>query len=334
MKKSLGVALLSLWLLTQSSPQSTPARTHGFLLVANQGDHSLSIIDPDAGTLLAKVVSPEVRGHEVTASPDGKLAYLPIYGDSGVGLPGSDGRNIEVIDIARRKIIATIDLGRPVRPHWAHFGPDGLLYVSAELDKSLDVIDPGTQKKIASIPTGQPESHMVAMTKDGKRAYTSNVGVGTVSVLDIAARKLVTVIPVAGVAQRIALSVDDKRVFTADQKHPRMAVIDTASNKVTQWITLPAIGYGSAPTPDGKWLLVTMPSANQVAVVDLAALKVVRTVDVPNRPGEVLVRPDRPLAYVSCSGAGQVAVINLENWSAEKVLDSGPGADGLAWAKN
>jgi YVTN family beta-propeller protein len=315
----------------------TPIHTNpgpGLLLVANQGDHTLSILDPDAGTIVAKVTSPEIRGHEVTASPDGKLAYLPIYGNSGVGLPGTDGSNIEVIDLATHTIVSTMGLGHPVRPHWVRFGPDGLLYVSAELDNSVDVIDPKLQKVIGAIPTGQAESHMVAMTKDGKHAYTSNVGSGTVSVLDLSSRKLVTMIPVAQTIQRIALSVDDKSAFTADQKQPRLAVIDTGANKVSQWIDLPSLGYGTAPTPDGKWLLVTMPAANQLAVVDLKEMKVARTLTVPAHPGEVLMRPDLPIAYVSCSGDGKVAVIDTKEWRVIKVLDSGPGADGLAWAKN
>jgi len=310
------------------------AGSGGVLLVANQGDHTLSILDPDAGTVVAKIVTPQIRGHEVTASPDGKLAYLPMYGDSGVGLPGTDGHSIEVIDIAKHSIVSTIELGHPVRPHWVKFGTDGLLYVSAELDKAVDVFDPKSQKLVGSIPTGATESHMVAMTKDGKWAYTSNVGPGTVSVLDLGSRKLVTVIPVATVVQRIALSVDDKHVFTSDQKQPRMAVIDTGTNKISRWIELPSLGYGSAPTADGKWLLVTMPAAGHVAVVDLADMKVVKTIAVSKHPGEVLIQPDQSLAYVSCSGDGKVAVIDLKNWSVVKTLDSSPGADGLAWASN
>src|SRR4051812_31883164 len=82
------------------------AADKGVLLVANQGDHSLSILDPDAGTMVAKIVTPQIRGHEVTASPDSKLAYLPMYGDSGVGLPGTDGHSIEVIDIAKHSIVS------------------------------------------------------------------------------------------------------------------------------------------------------------------------------------------------------------------------------------
>jgi len=306
----------------------------GLLLVANQGDHSLSILDPEAGKMVGKVVSNEIRGHEVIASTDGKLAYLPMYGDSGVGLPGTDGRNIEVIDIAKKTIIATIDLGRPVRPHCAKVGSDGLLYVTAELDKSLYVVDPKTQKVIATVPTGQPESHMFVFSKDGKRAYTSNVGVGTVSALDVSGRKTVAVIPVAEVAQRISISTDDRYVFTADQKKARLAVIETSQNKVTKWIDLPAVGYGTAPTPDGKFLLVTMPGAAKLAVVDLAEMKIVRTIDVPAHPVEILMRADEPVAYVSCSGDGKVAVIDMKSWSVKKTIDSGPGADGLAWAKN
>src|SRR5690242_18095203 len=77
-----------------ASPDSTGA---GMLLVANKGDRALGIIDPVAGRQLAAVAENGITGHEVIASPDGKLAYVPIYGDSGVGRPGSDGRNLVVI---------------------------------------------------------------------------------------------------------------------------------------------------------------------------------------------------------------------------------------------
>jgi hypothetical protein len=45
-----------------------------------------------------------VTGHEVIASPDGRTAFVPIYGDSGVGLPGSDGSKLVVVDLASRKV--------------------------------------------------------------------------------------------------------------------------------------------------------------------------------------------------------------------------------------
>jgi DNA-binding beta-propeller fold protein YncE len=301
------------------------------LLVANQGDLALSLIDPDAGREVARVPTKEVRDHEVVASPDGHFAYLPIYGDSGVGLPGSDGHTIEIVDLDKRSVVGTIDLGHPVRPHCDKFGPDGMLYVSAELDNALDVFDPRQQKLIASIPTGQPQSHMFVITRDGRWAYTSNVGVGSVSVLDLVARKTVKVIPVSKIDQRISLSVDERYVFTADQDQPRLAVIDTAKKEVTQWVALPAVAYGTAPTGDGRWLLVTLRGTSQVAVVDLAQMKVVRTIAVPATPVQILIPPDRPLAYISCSKAGKVAVLDLSSWQVVKVIDAGAGADGLAW---
>ena len=71
------------------------------LLVANQHDHNLSLIDPAAGKQVATVPVDGVTGHEVAASPDGKTAYVPIYGDSGVGRPGTDGSKLSVIDLAQ-----------------------------------------------------------------------------------------------------------------------------------------------------------------------------------------------------------------------------------------
>ena len=153
----------------------------GHLLVAQKGDRSLAIVTP-AGRVLGSVPEGGITGHEVAASPDGRLAIVPIYGNSGVGKPGTDGTKIAVIDIGAQKVVGEIAFDHGVRPHCAVFGPkNGMLYVTTELDKTVTVIDPKTLKVVATIPTGQPESHMLAISHDGRRGYTANVGPGTVS---------------------------------------------------------------------------------------------------------------------------------------------------------
>jgi DNA-binding beta-propeller fold protein YncE len=306
------------------------------LLVVNQGDTSLSVVDPASAKQVAVIAegTPTMHGHEIATSLDGRTAYLPIYGNVGVGKPGLDGRQMLFIDLPSRKIVDTLDFGHGVRPHQPVYDATRkLLYVTTELDRSVTIIDPGTHRIIGSIPTGQAESHMLVLSHDGRRGYTANVGPGTVSVLDMVGRKTVAVIPISGETQRISISNDDRWVFTSDQTQPRLAVIDTATNKVKQWIPLPGTGYGTAPTPDGRFLLVAVPPANQVAVVDLASMKVVRNIGVPSTPQEVLIRPDGKVAYVSCNTSGQVAAIDLADWKVQSLIPAGKYADGLAWAK-
>ncbi len=310
-----------------------PANSGGVLLVANKGDQTLGVIDTAEGKQVASVAEGGITGHEVIASPDGKTAYVPIYGNSGVGQPGTDGQTLDVIDLASRKVVGRIDFGQGVRPHCPQIGPkDGLLYVTTELDQSVSVIDPKTLKIVGSIPTGQRESHMLAISPDGKRGYTANVGPGTISVLDMEHRKTLSVIPVAGTIQRISVATDGKMIFTSDQTKPQLAVLDAESGKVKTWIPLPGLGYGTATTPDGRWLVVAVRSANKVAVVNLAEMKVAQVLDVPAAPQEVLVRPDGKEAYVSCDASKKVAVIATSDWKVTKMIDAGPGADGLAWA--
>lgn len=313
---------------------SSVSPTGGWLLVANKGDSSLGIINPAEHQQVAQIPEGGVTGHEVIASPDGRTAFVPIYGNSGVGKPGTDGQKIAVVDLSTRKVTSDIDFGHGVRPHCPMFGPtDGMLYVTTELDHSISIIDPHSLKIVGSIPTGQPESHMLVISHDGKRGYTANVGPGTVSVLDMQNRKTLTIIKISGNTQRIAISPDDRWVFTSDQTSPRLAVINTQTDKIEHWVKLPGSGYGTAPTTDGKYLVVAVPHAKQVAIVDLNTFQVVHTVDVPAAPQEVLVRPDNKVAYVSCDKEHKIAAIRIPDWSVEALIDAGPDSDGLAWAK-
>ena len=325
------VCLLSLPLHAQ-----TPAKASPLLVVVNQGDKDISLVDPELQQQIATISEgvTAMHGHEAAASPYGRSAYVPIYSNVGVGHPGLNGHEMLVIDLPSRKIIGHVEFGHGVRPHCVIYNKhDGLLYVTTELDQDVTLVDPRTLKIVGTIPTGQQQSHMLAISPDGTRGYTANVGPGTVSVLDIKARKTLAVIPISGETQRISVSNDNSMAFTSDQTQPRLAVIDTATNKVKAWVPLPGTGYGTAPTKDGRSLLVAVPGRSLVAVVDLATLKVVNTIPVPSAPQEILVRPDGKIAYVSCNVKNQVAAIDLSDWKVQKLINAGAGADGLAWAQ-
>jgi DNA-binding beta-propeller fold protein YncE len=328
----LGFCLLLSQAALNASGKSTASGVD-VLLAANQGEASLSLFDPRTGNELARVSEGNITGHEVAASADGKTAYVPIYGNSSVGEAGTDGQELVAIDIASHKIINRLDFGHAVRPHCVVRNPhDGMLYVTTELDHTVTIVDPRNLGIVGVIPTGQSESHMLALSHDGRFGYVSNVGPGTMSVLDLAGRKLVAIIPISEKTERISVSLDDRMVFAADQMRPRLAVIDTSTNNVKAWIALSTPGYGTAPTDDGRWLLVSLPAASQVAVVDLKTLQVVRTIDVPPRPIAIVVAPGSDTAYVSCGRSGKIAAINLSAWSVQRVFDAGKHVDGLAWA--
>ena len=323
-------------LTSHSDAQTRRSSSHPVLLVVNQGDYTMSIIDPATGRTLGAVPTGSVtgHGHEVAVSPDGRTAYVPIYGNTGVGKPGTNGKKILAIDIGSRKVIGNINFAHGVRPHLPIYDARrNVLYVTTELKDSISIIDPKTLKIIGSVPTGQAQSHMFTMSSDGKRGYTANVGPGTVSVLDLTKRKVVTIIPISRETQRISISPDNSMVFTSDQTKPQLAVIDTATDKIKTWVPMAGTGYGTASTRDGRWLLVAMPKMNGVAVVNLRTLKVARTIQTCGSPQEILMQPTNPaIAYVSCMSTHNVGVLNLSNWTMQKTIDAGKKPDGLGWA--
>src|ERR1039458_2703901 len=97
------LVVLSLLTLGTSTCLRAAEDATGYLLVANKGEQTLAIVDPVAGMTMATIPENGVTGHEVAASPDGQRAFVPIYGNAGVGRPGTDGQLIRVIDLEKRE---------------------------------------------------------------------------------------------------------------------------------------------------------------------------------------------------------------------------------------
>jgi YVTN family beta-propeller protein len=301
----------------------------GLLFIANQYEHTALLVDLKTKASIARI-EVGVNGHEVAVSPDMRFGYVPIYGNSGVGKPGTDGDRIDIIDLRERKFAGSIPMGKAVRPHAAHFGPDGFLYVTAELAQALYVVDVNARKVVGQIPTGAIESHMFVISPDGKRAYTSNVHAGSVSVLDLEKRSLVTVIPVAKIVQRISMTADGKRVFTHDQDSPRIAVIDTATNAISGWIPVSATVYSSSPLPDGHTMVASSPSGKFFSI-DLDNLKQIGEADACAAVGEIALSHDANRAFLTCPSTGQLMVFNTHNGKPDPEILLTKGVDGIQW---
>jgi Uncharacterized conserved protein len=329
----------------------------GRLLVVEKGDRSLGVIDLDSGRRIGGVRSSDWTPHEVVATADGKRAFLPVYGDANLAQPGSDGHTLDVVDLRElddRKVKedkgqhVTVDLGAPSRPHDVALGVEGRVYLTTELLQAVTILDPETREVVQTIPTGRDESHMVALSSDGRFAYTVNVGPGSVSVLDLAAGELADVVELGTRVNRISISPDDATLYVADQAAPRLAVISTADRSV-RWIDLPAVGYGTAPTPDGSRLLVAFRPTSQVGILELPAGEVTHLIDVPPTPQRIVIPPprteeedrertaadERPddYAYVSCSDAALVVELDLRAGELRREIGVGTDPDGLAWSR-
>jgi len=119
---------------------------------------------------------------------------------------------------------------------------DSLLVVVNNLDDSLSVINVANDAnaKVAQIEVGD-EPRTVALTPDKSRAYVTNQGSATVSVIDLTSNQKTQDIPVGVEPYGIALTPDGTRAYVANSASNTVSVIDTASNSVAATIAIPGV---------------------------------------------------------------------------------------------
>jgi YVTN family beta-propeller protein len=113
------------------------------------------------------------------------------------------------------------------------------------------------------------------VSPDHRELWVANAQDGTISVVDIAAKKGVETIQAnAGGANRLKFTPDGKRVLVSTLGGPDLVILDAATRRTTK--RLP-IGHGAAGIvvePSGARAFVACTPDNYVAVIDLNSLSV------------------------------------------------------------
>jgi len=144
-------------------------------------------------------------------------------------------------------------------------------------------IPPGGNWELTVIPVGRG-SEGFDVSPDGKEAWVANAQDGTVSVIDLAAKK-VTATLAANVrgANRLKFTPDGKRVLISAQS--ALVVVDAESHKEVKRLGTVHGSGGIQMQPDGARAYVACGRDNQVAVIDLKTLAMVGKVDVAGPDG-------------------------------------------------
>ena len=157
------------------------------------------------------------------------------------------------------------------------------LYVTCEGRQEVLVVDVTSRRILHAIPTNQAGSHMLALSADGSRAYVSNFWHGTVSVLDLRARRILAQIATGSGTEGISLSPDDRHVYTSSVYINEIVKIDTGTLQVVgrarMGNCLGAVRV--VPTPvDGRTLVVNCADNGRVLIIEAGTLSLTHQIPV------------------------------------------------------
>jgi DNA-binding beta-propeller fold protein YncE len=319
--------------------QPTPLRS---LLAISKTDHTLAVVDPATLKVVSRVpVGPDP--HEVVASSDGRTAYVS---NTGSGL----FHEINVIDLVEQKALPSVDTGPLLGPHGLAF-VEGKVWFTAQGAKAVARYDPAAGKVDWVVGTGQDRTHMIHVTADQKRVFTTNVGSDTVSVLEnvllpppvtplgyvLPGAKpqmdwVQTVIPAGKGVEGFDVAPGGRELWGANAQDGTLTVIDLAGKKVATTVDARLPGAHRLKfTPDGGRVLVVSVRTGDLAVFDAGSRREIQRKNI-GHGGTMLIDAEGGRVFVSCPPDNRIDVLDLKTLEVTGRLDVGGRPDGLAWA--
>jgi len=134
------------------------------------------------------------------------------------------------------------------------------------------------------VPVGRG-SEGFDVSPDGKEIWVANAGDGTISIINVATKKVTeTLAANTRGANRLKFTPDGNRVLVSSLANGNLAIFDAATHKEIKRLV---VGHGAAGIvmqPDGTRAFVACSPDNNVAVIDLKSLEIVGRIDVGHEP--------------------------------------------------
>ncbi len=306
------------------------------LLVTVRDSISLCALDLETAETVGIARTGEegvAKPHEFALTRDGKTAFTSIYGNRGYGTNDKPGKELGIVDLETMTTVGKVDLDLYRAPHGMDTDRDGMIWVTAEVNRCALVIDPETRRIARSVWMEAPV-HFIAQSRDRARMYFSHKEVPFVSVVDVGEKRVTGRIPLPIGSQSLSVAPDGRRIYIGDFNRPLLHVADAATNQVVETVKLAAVPGWPYATPDGKYVIVTTydepNDRGYVEILDARDFARARVIEMGAEPFHALAAGDGRHLYVAL-GDGRIPKIDLERAAIaeDRLRANGTGAEKL-----
>jgi YVTN family beta-propeller protein len=255
--------------------------------IANAGSNSVSVLNTTNNTIAKTIALPrKSKPIGLALSPDGRYLYTADGGSN----------RVSVLDTRTKRAVASVRVGtQPVSVAVAANG--NTVYAANSGSGDVSVIDARTKRVVRSIRTGRfpsgvavtpdraslyvtnelsgvtvinaasgtvearlraPSTSSVAVSRHGDRAYVTNLGPGTLMIIDTSSHQVSSTVSIGPYGtDPFTVVTSGDAVYVANQGANTLSVIDPSTSKVTATFATGNTPYGiavvqpSAITPAG-----------------------------------------------------------------------------------
>ena len=317
-------------LQTDPTPDSTAPviiRNGDTYYLTDDTDNVMRVIE--YSTVTPPVNNPPQVGGAVVGSPDATTGL--VTGSVTASDPDGDGLQYTVPDKPDRGRVAfdsltgtfaytPTDASRLAAGQTT--GPDTDTFTFRVSDGKLTVDVPVTVTVAPSYLVSGGTANVgsdpaaVAVSADGSRAYVTNRGENTLSVVDVATNTIISTIAVGPAPSSVALLPNGSRAYVSNSGADTVSVVDTASNTVVATVKVGPTPTGVTVSADGTRVWVANSGANTVSKINTTTNAVTTTLKVSNsamltKPVDIALSTDGRYAYVALQNSNEIAVITL-----------------------
>ena len=324
--------ILTLSLLITSLQQDThdTASANGHVLILNKSSNSAWQIDASTGQKVQEYAT-GVAPHEVALSPNKNRAIITNYGDQ------HPGNSLTIVDLQNKRVKKTISLGKFTRPHGVQwFSDNRRAIVTAEEQQAIIVIDIDNGKILKSIKTDQKVSHMVALGQNESTAYITNLGSGSVSVINLETEEVTTTLPTGDGTEGVAVLPKQNEIWITNRSANTVSVVDHTTNKIIDSSPSSNFPIRAEVSPHQQWVAVSNAKSSEVSIFDAATRDQVQKISTAEKgknamPIGLTFSDDNRFLFVANSQQNNISVIDTNNWKLINTFKTDQTPDGIAY---
>ncbi len=200
------------------------------------------------------------------------------------------------------------------------------IFVLNKQSNTMSIVDAGRLEVTATVSVGE-QPHELAILPGGDKAYVSNVGENSISVVDLKegteTGKITT--PDFSFPHGIAFTPDSRIAVVTSERTQKIVIIDAGNDEILRSIDTAEAGTHMVVIDDtGRWAYFTNRESNTVSVMDLNDYQIVASIPAGEGAEGIALSPDGKQIWTGDRRGNTVTVIDTE---ARRVIQKLPAGE-------